>query len=608
MPLPDTLFLTGLRKQQQGDLPGAVAIYRQILVEDPHHPAVLTNLAMAYHVLLQPLEAEKTLRRALKLHPQHVEALNGLGIVLSAQRRYTEAVGSYRSCVVVDPSHDLAWHNLGLALSRLEEMEQAVSAFQQALAIAPNRPDSLTQFIFHKLQICDWSDDLDQAIQRLRSLIGAGTSGIDPFVMLFICHSPAELQRVARIHSQTIEKNRIQGHGKTVFPTVDPPPQRLRLAYLSADFHSHATALLAAELFESHDRERFETFAYSLGPEDHSAMRERLMRSFDHFLDVKDLADDAIAQRIREDGIQILVDLKGYTRDARPGILARRPVPVQINYLGFPGTMGASFMDYIVADSTVLPCEQESFFDEKPIRLPYGYQVNDTQRAIARIPLSRSSLGLPEKGMVFCCFNQSIKITPEFFAIWLRLLKRLPGSVLWLLAFHPHAMERLRRMADAAGVDPRRLVFASRLSSPEHLARYRVADLFLDTLPCGAHTTASDALWGGCPVLTCQGTTFSGRVAASLLIHLGLPELVVQDLSSYERLAWELARDRERLERLKERVRLLVVTSPVFDGRIFARYLEKGLLAAWKRFRQGQPPGPIEITYEAGETARFARD
>ncbi|MBF0347578.1 MAG: hypothetical protein HQL81_07900 [Magnetococcales bacterium] len=371
--------------------------------------------------------------------------------------------------------------------------------------------------------------------------------------------------------------------------------QRVHIGYLSADFHQHATSVLAAELFESHDRNRFHISTYSVGPEDHSPMRDRLYHAFDHFCDGSNLTDEALAQKIRQDGIDILVDLKGYTRDARPRVLAMRPAPLQINYLGFPGTMGARFMDYIVADGIVLPPEHEPFFDEHPIRLPHGYQVNDAQRAIAPDPLTRRQAGLPERGMVFCCFNQSAKITPELLALWLRLLKHIPESILWLLAFHPFAMKRLHAMAASVGIEPQRLIFAPRLPLAQHLARYRLADLFLDTLPCGAHTTASDALWGGCPVLTCMGPTFPGRVAASLLIHLGLPQLVTTTLAEYERMAMTLALDHQQRQHLRHHLHQRITSSPIFNGRIFARHLEQGFLEAWKRHLQHRPPAPIHI-------------
>lgn len=588
-------FASTLEKHLRGDLHAAVSGYHQILGNEPNHLGALTNLAMAYHILHRPNEALATMRRALTINPRHVEALNGLGVILSAQKYFSEAADAYRACVSLDPNHDFAWHNLGLSYSRFDEMEQAVSAFERALTIAPNRADTLTQLIFHKLQICDWTATLDHAIGRLRTMIAGDTGEIDPYLMIFICQTPAELLKVARNHSRRAQAAASSLPIPLVTVPPHPPSQKLRIGYLSADFHTHATSVLAAQLFEAHDRNRFQIYGYSMGPDDFSPVRQRLITAFDHFVDVHLMADEEIFQRIRQDDIHILVDLKGYTRDARPRVLALRPAPVQINYLGFPGTMGAAFMDYIVADTVVLPPEHEPFFDEKPIHMPNGYQVNDANRPISQDPITRRSVGLPEEGMVFCCFNQTSKITPEFLQIWLRLLKRVPGSVLWLMAFHPHAIGRLRHWADVAKVDPQRLIFAPRLPLAHHLARYRLADLFLDTLPCGAHTTASDALWGGCPVLTCLGTTFSGRVAASLLINLGLPELVTTTPADYERLALTLALDPQKRQHLRNRLHQLTPKSPVFDGNTFTRHLEQGFLSAWQRHQDQLPPAPINI-------------
>ena len=321
---------------------------------------------------------------------------------------------------------------------------------------------------------------------------------------------------------------------------------RIRVAYLSADYHSHATSQLAAGLFDTHDKNRFETVAISFGPDDTSAMRGRLMRAFDRFIDVRDKSDGAAAALIREMEIDIAVDLKGFTQDGRPGILALRPAPVQVNYLGHPGTMGARYIDYLIADRRIVPDGHERHYSEKIVYLPDSYQANDRKRRIAERTPTRADEGLPETGFVFCSFNGSFKITPELFDIWMRLLKAVEGSVLWLLDDNPAAVRNLKREAEARGVSTQRLIFAPRRPVEEHLARHRLADLFLDTLPCNAHTTASDALWAGLPVLTCTGDTFAGRVAASLLSAVGLPELITDSLPSYEALAMKLARDPRR--------------------------------------------------------------
>ncbi|MGH8119718.1 MAG: tetratricopeptide repeat protein, partial [Gammaproteobacteria bacterium] len=354
-----------------------------------------------------------------------------------------------------------------------------------------------------------------------------------PFNFLPWSDEPAAQLRCAK----TFIKDKL-GPGITPFspnPSQDNGP--IRVVYLSADFHQHATAHLVTELFELHDRKRFAVVGISFGPDDGTPLRQRLARAFDEFIDARTFGDQAVAELLLKKNVHIAVDLKGYTTDCRPEIFAWRPAPVQVNYLGYPGTMGAEFIDYIVVDPFVVPLEQQPFYTEKLVQLPDCYQVNDRKRQIADVTPSRMDCGLPAEGFVYCCFNYSYKITPDIFTIWMRLLTEVPGSVLWLLKDNEQMEMKLRREAAARGVEPERLVFAPRRPLAEHLARQRLADLFLDTLPVNAHTTASDALWAGLPVLTCAGKSFAARVAGSLLQAVGLPELVTDKLEAYESLA-----------------------------------------------------------------------
>jgi predicted O-linked N-acetylglucosamine transferase (SPINDLY family) len=371
---------------------------------------------------------------------------------------------------------------------------------------------------------------------------------------------------------------------------------KITLGYLSADFFAHATAFLVAELLEKHDRERFQVFGYSFGPDDGSPMRRRLQIAFDRFVDLKDASFTASAERIAADEVDILVDLKGYTRDARPQILALRPAPVQVNYLAYPGTMGVPFMDYLLADEFVIPPDQQPFFTEKVVYLPGCYQVNDSRREIAPHTPSRADCGLPQEGFVFCGFNNSYKITPEMFSVWMELLKAVPGSVLWLLESNRFAPANLRREAEARQVAAERLVFAPRMPLPEHLARHRLADLFLDTFPVNAHTTASDALWAGCPVLTVAGQTFVSRVAGSLLRTVGLPELVANSFDEYHAMALRLARDGELLAGLRARLEANRMTSRLFDAGRFARNIEEAYRMMWEIRASGRPPRGFTVS------------
>jgi predicted O-linked N-acetylglucosamine transferase (SPINDLY family) len=397
-------------------------------------------------------------------------------------------------------------------------------------------------------------------------------------------------------------------------PAVQPPlwngeryrHDRIRLAYLSADFHEHATAYLMAELFELHDRARFEVSAISFGPNKRSRMRTRLRRSFERFIDVRAQSDHEVASLVREMEIDIAVDLKGFTTDSRTGILAYRAAPIQVNYLGFPGTMGADYIDYILADRVVIPEEHQPCYTEKVVYLPDSYQVNDSRRSIAERTPSRAEAGLPERGFVFCCFNNNYKITPAVFDVWMRLLRQVPDSVLWLLEANAVAASNLRREAQARGVEPERLVFAKRAKLAEHLARHRLADLFLDTLPYNAHTTASDALWTGVPVLTRLGSSFAGRVAASLLRAVGLPELIARSVEEYEALALELATDPALLRQFKDRLAANHLTAPLFDTARFTRHIEAAYTRMWEIGQRGEVPRSLDISPAAPSLRRSA--
>jgi predicted O-linked N-acetylglucosamine transferase (SPINDLY family) len=371
--------------------------------------------------------------------------------------------------------------------------------------------------------------------------------------------------------------------------------ERIRLGYLSGDFHQHATAQLMAGLFEHHDRDRFEVLAYSYGPDDRSPMRARLASAFDRFIDIHALSHREAARLIHADKVDILVDLKGYTHHARPAISAHRPAPVQVNYLGYPATMGADFIDYIIVDPFVVPSSQQPFFSERLVYLPGSYQVNDRRREVAKARTSRQDCGLPSEGLVLCSFNNSYKISPVFFDIWMRLLRLVPGSILWLLEPNELVKHNLRSEARKRGVDSGRLIFAPVLSSAEHLGRHRHADLFLDTLPCNAHTTASDALWAGLPVLTCCGSTFAGRVAGSLLMAIGMPELVTGSLEEYERLALALARDPQRLIALRKKLESNRDAGALFDLPKLTENLETAYARMWQTWLSGQTPAAFSI-------------
>jgi hypothetical protein len=376
------------------------------------------------------------------------------------------------------------------------------------------------------------------------------------------------------------------------------PSEKVRIGYFSADFYNHAIAYLSAELFELHDKSKFETFGFSLGPNKNDEMQRRISKTFTKFIHAESKSDKELAQIAREMEIDIAIDLTGYTRNSRPGIFSYRAAPIQVSYLGYPGTMGAQYIDYIIADQSVIPPENRPFFSEKVVYLPHSYQVNDSKRRISERKFTKQELGLPENGFIFCCFNNNHKIMPETFACWMRILQATPGSVLWLLQDNHTAASNLRKEAEAMGVENSRLIFAQRIRIEEHLARQRIADLFIDTLPYNAHTTASDALWVGLPVLTCLGKSFASRVASSLLNSIGLPELIAQSQEEYESKAIKLASHPEMLVEIKHKLLKNRLTHPLFNTKIFVRHIETAYIKMYQLHQEGYCPDHICVNDE----------
>jgi predicted O-linked N-acetylglucosamine transferase (SPINDLY family) len=526
----------------------------------------------------------------LRGNPSSPAVWNNRGNALAALGRQTEALASYDKALALAPNHPGLLNHRAITLYELKRYEEAARDFAAALKADPRHPYALGNLVYAKRHCCDWQET-EEARAEIAKRVQAGEETITPIQFTALAISPEEQYLCSR--RWTARK----------YPAVAPlwkgeryAHEKIRVAYLSADFHSHATAALMAGVFEHHDRDRFETYAISYGMDDKSEMRARLKAAFDRFIDVRDYSDPAAAKLLRQSEIDIAVDLKGYTQEARLGILAHRPAPVHATYLGFPGTLGADYIDYAIVDRIVAPPEHARWYSEKLVYLPDTYQCNDAKRAISDRAISRADAGLPQTGFVFCSFNNSFKIAPEIFDIWMRLLCAVEGSVLWLLDDNAAAVRNLRREAGARGVAGARLVFAPRADLDYHLARHRLADLFLDTLPYGAHTTASDALWAGVPVLTCLGATFPGRVAASLLQAVGLPELIVHSLADYEALALDLARNPDRLAAIKAKLAGNRRTFPLFDSARFTRHLEAAFTAMRERAERGEPPAAFAIT------------
>jgi predicted O-linked N-acetylglucosamine transferase (SPINDLY family) len=528
--------------------------------------------------------------KGLALKPRDADAWANRGFALLQLNRRGEAVTCFDRAVTINPGHAAARENRA-HLNFVQERFEEAGADYEVLSRVENAGAWLKGYVaICRLHCCDWRG-LEASREAIATDLRAGLFVVDPTGNALISSSVQDqLQSAAIWVREKFPAGRI-----SLWRLERYRHEKIRVAYLSADFRAHATAFLMAGIFERHDKSRFETIAISFGADDMSPMRARLIAAFDRFIDVRDKNDVEVAYLLRELEVDVVVDLKGFTAEGRPGILALRPAPVQASYLGFPGTMGAPYVDYILADRFVLPEEHLPYYTERAVYLPDTYQCNDRARSVADRTPTRAECGLPESGFVFCCFNNNHKILPEIFDVWMRLLRDVDGSMLWLLQDNRSVAGNLRGEAEARGVKGSRLVFAARTDPPAHLARQRVADLFLDTLPYNAHTTASDALWVGLPLLTCLGTTFAGRVAASLLNAIGLPELVTSSLADYEALALKLARDPAALAAIREKLARNRDRFPLFDTERMTRSLEAAYEAMWARAQDDQAPASITI-------------
>lgn len=499
------------------------------------------------------------------------------------------ALTFYKKAIGLKPDYSEAYRCYATALVKLKRYEEALANYSRCIELEPEQPYLSGTLLNAKMHLCDWRNwgsDYKTILQD----IAQGRRSALPFDLLTIPSTALQQKRCAAIFMENMFPA-ADRHWQCVRYTHD----RLRIGYFCGEFYNHATMRLAAGLFEQHDRSRFEIVALSLGRTPQDEMRTRLVNAFDQFHDVWRDSDEAVTKLARMLEIDIAVDLDGLANNTRPGIFARRLAPLQVNWLAYPVTMGAQFIDYLIADQTLIPEAHRDAYTEKIVYLPNSYQVNDSKRQISEYTPSRAELGLPEQGLVFCNFNSNYKITPDIFHIWMRLLHQVDGSVLWLLEDNPGAAKNLLCEAKQLGISGERLVFAPRINLADHLARHRQADLFLDTFYCNAHTTASDALWAGLPVLTCLGETFAGRVAASLLNAIGLPELITQSPQEYEALALMLATHPTRLSEIKQRLADNRLTHPLFDTARFTRDLEAAYVAMWERYQRGEAPEHIFV-------------
>jgi protein O-GlcNAc transferase len=571
----------------------ALRQYDELIAQAPAAADAYINRGTARQALKRIDEALADYERAIALKPNFAEAHLNRGNALAELRRSDEALASYQKAIALQPDFADAYNNMANIYSNLGRYEEAVAAYDKGLALQPEDSEARSLRYSAKMQLCDWSN-FDIERERLLAAIERGMV-LNPFVALAVSSSVEDHLRCAKKFSQLR------------FPAAAPlwrgeiyRHDRIRLAYVSGDFREHPIAYLTAGMFEHHDRSRFEVTAVSFGPEQERGIRQRLQGAFEHFIDVRTRSDEEIAALLREREIDIAVDLVGFLESARTNVFASRPAPIQVNYIGFPGTLGADYYHYVIADPTVLPPEHVASYSEKAAWLPHTYLPTDSTRAVAEVAPTRGELGLPEKGFVFCAFNLSYKINPAVFDIWMRLLREIEGSVLWLREYNAIASRNLRAEAERRGVAAERLVFAPRAPlAADHLARQRQADLFLDTLPYNAHTTATEALWVGLPVLTCLGSSFAGRVAASVNRAVGMAELVTTSLADYEALALKIARDPALCAELKQKLARNRQILPLFDTALFTRHIETAYTTMWQAYQDGRPPADFAVQSEA---------
>jgi predicted O-linked N-acetylglucosamine transferase (SPINDLY family) len=566
-----------------GQRPAALDSYARAVRLNPAFPLALLQYGKALIEEHQWTRALQLLDRCIALFPQGAEAFHERGRALTELQRPAEALQSYERALELEPTSALTRFKRAVLLTELDRHEAAAAAFTDLLILAPDYPCALGGLQWSKLMLCDWQH-WEENTERLISAVDRSAQATNPFTLLTVSDSPSRQLRRARdwvsgFYSPA--QNALWNGERYRHP-------RIRLAYLSANFGNHPVSALMARVFESHDRTRFETFAISLAPRESTPMGQRVAQAFDHFIDVSVTSDTAAAALIREREIDIVVDLMGFTARSRTGILAQRAAPVQVNYLGFPATMGTPYIDYLIADRFTIPDPQRSDYQESVVRLPDCFQANDNRRVQGRDPPRRSSLGLPEKGIVFCCFNNTYKINPPCFDSWMRILWAVPESVLWLLADAPRAREHLQREASCRHVSSDRLVFAERVAYDEYLSRLCAADLFLDTVPFNAGTTASDALWCGLPVLTCSGVALAARMAGSLLTACGLREMITYSMADYEATAIRWAQAPQALAALRRRLNDERSTAPLFDSERFRWHLETAYVHMWQRAEDGE--------------------
>jgi predicted O-linked N-acetylglucosamine transferase (SPINDLY family) len=619
----------GIIRAQRGEYAEASKLIGSALKAQPYAFAALVSHGDVLSALGRPDLALASYTRALAIKPDDVTAQFNRANALYSSRRFTEALAGYDRVLGMDQNLGEAWCNRGNALLHLNRFDEALVSYDKALMVKPDFAMALynrgtiqwTQYRRYDAAIGDLENvirinpDYDYArgdllhlrmhgadwleFEREKALVDAGVRAgkriATPFMYQAVSQSPADLQ----VCSRTYAKHQFPS-APALWKKSDRAHAKIRIGYVSGEFRNQATAHLTAGLYESHDKRKFEIVAFDNGRNDDSPIRKRLEVAFDRFVDISGLSDRAAAKKILGEEIDILVNLNGYFGKQRTGIFSQRPAPIQVNYLGFPGTLGASYIDYILADRFVIPPEERQYYTENVVYLPDSYQANDRTRPATQPILNRVQNGLPDEAFVFCNFNNGYKLTPAMFSVWMRILRQVDRSVLWLLESNATFARNIKRESERHGVDGHRIIFAPRVPMEEHCARLKLADLFLDSLPYNAHTTASDALWVGLPLVTCYGSAFPGRVATSLLRAIGLPELVSENFEGYETCALNLARDPTSLQSIREKLARNRLNAPLFDTDRFRRHVESAYATMWEIFQRGETPRSFRVAVEEG--------
>ena len=574
-----------LRNFDQAILQYKKAISYKNLYLDPY-----INLANIFKETKQFEEAIKNYDLAINLNPNLAEVYNNKGNAFKEIRKFEEAIKNYDLAINLNPNFAEAYFNAATALQDIKNFEKAVLYFETALLLDKEIPFCKGYLLHAKMLCCNWSG-LNELYKEIYNDVEKNRYSATPFGYQAICDDESNLQKCAQLYSS----KRFPEIKNNLFSKKISKNKKIKIGYLCGEFREQATSILMTEVWEKHNKEDFEIIAFDSGWDDKSLRRNRIIKAFDKFIDISKVSDFDAAKLIYKEQIDILINLNGFFGTGRPVVFSYRPAGIQINYLGFPGTIGSKYIDYILCDQTVVPIESKKFYNEKIIYFPDSYQANDTKRNISDKKFLREELSLPKKSFVFCCFNNNYKITPNMFDVWARLLKKIDNSVLWLIEGNSEATENLKKEAKIRNIDASRLIFAKRMKLEDHLARHKNADLFLDTLPYNAHTTASDSLWAGLPVLTCLGKAFPGRVAASLLRSLDLPELITYSENEYVAKAEELALNPERLRVIKNKLDTNKFSQPLFNAELFCRSLESAFKIIFEKYSLGLETEDISL-------------